>query len=279
MKLKLKALAAAAALATLAGGAQADITNPGSGNGSFVLVAFDTVTRDWYMRDLGFLFSTFLPNQVTLLSGEGGVTGTRTPEAGLNLAPGNTPGFSDSSFAQWLSTHVAANVRWFVSAVDDVGNATASNLRRLITSSANATQTATNGQIDNYVSSGLAGGLGTFFNPGGLSRTGVGDAASAWDSNFGLGANGLAVLDQTVNLFYFGRTQGTGGTTTLANGGAYRNSQNIATITFESDGDLIYALAPADVNPIPLPAAAWMLGAGLLGIGGFVRRRRQGDAA
>lgn len=276
MRLKLKLIAAAAALASLAGGAQADITNPGSGNGSFVLVAFDTVNRNWYMRDTGFFFNTFLPDQVTLLSGEGGVTGNKTPEAGLTLDKNNTPTFADASFATWLGQQTASNVRWFVSAVDDVGSSAASNLKRLITSSANASQTSSNGQVDNYINSGNAGGLGTFFNPGGFTKTGD-SAAPAWDLNFGLGADGLATLDQTVNLFYFGRAQGTGGTANPANGGAYKNSLNTATIKFESDGDLIYSLDPAAGNPIPLPAAAWMLGAGLLGIGGFIRRRRRDE--
>ena len=35
-----------------------------------------------------------------------------------------------------------------------------------------------------------------------------------------------------------------------------------------------YQYTPAPVNPIPLPAAVWMFGAGLVGLLGFTRRRR-----
>ena len=44
-------------------------------------------------------------------------------------------------------------------------------------------------------------------------------------------------------------------------------------------GDGPYSLAPANVAAVPLPAAAWLMGAGLLGIGGMVRRRRAAAAA
>lgn len=282
MKMKLKLAAVAAALVSLAGGARADLTPPNSPNGSLALVVFDTVTRDWYMRDLGFLMNSFLPSSVTTFTGDGGgsaVTGDKTPDAGLTLNGGNTTNFgSDATFTTWLASHTAANVRWMVSASDQVGVTTGVDVPRLIASSANASETATNSQVTNYTSSGLAGGLGTFFNPGGLSKTGTGDAASAWDNNFGLGADGLASLDQAVNLFYFTRTTGTGSSTGAATGGAYGNSANLATLLFTSAGELTYALAPA-VAAVPLPTAALLLGGGLLAMGGRVRRRAAAAAA
>ena len=162
----------------------------------------------------------------------------------------------------------------FVSASDSTGAQTGVNVPRLITSSATAGLTATNSQVTNYAASGNAGGLFSFFGTGGLSVTGAGNAAPAWDTNFGLGATSLGLLDQAMNLFYFIRTVGTGSSTGAATGGAYANSLNQASVTLASNGDFSYSLAPAGVATVPLPAAAWLLGAGLLGIGGFVRRRR-----
>ena len=66
MKLKLKMIAIAAAMASLAGTAHADLTTGSTvNNGSFSLLVFNTVTRDWYIRDLGFLINSFLPSTIT----------------------------------------------------------------------------------------------------------------------------------------------------------------------------------------------------------------------
>lgn len=276
MKFKLKMIAIAAAMASLAGAARADLVT--GNNPSLSLLVFNTVTRDYYVRDTGFLMNSFLPSSVTTLSGDGSVTGDKTPEAGLLLNAGNTTNFADASFSTWLTGQTAADVRWMISGADSSGTTTGVNVKRLITTSADAAETATNGQIDNYVGGANAGNLPALTGPFGLSMT-SNPAPSSWDINFGLGASGLASLDQGVGLFYFARSTGTGSTTTLANGGRYGNSAGFATVTLASNGDLTYNLAAADVAAVPVPAAAWLLGSGLMGLGGFVRRRKAADAA
>jgi hypothetical protein len=42
-------------------------------------------------------------------------------------------------------------------------------------------------------------------------------------------------------------------------------------VTLAANGDFTYALAP--VSAVPVPAAAWLFGSGLLSFGAFVRRR------
>lgn len=273
MKFKLKMIAIAAAMASLAGGAQADIAVANSGNSSITLLAFNTATRAWYIRDTGFLMNDFLPSSVTTLSGDGGLTGNKTPEAGLLLNAANTANFGDASFSTWLTGQNAADIRWMVSAADSLGTSATSNVKRVISSSADAAQTATNGQIDGYVGTGNAGRLTDWTGSFGLSTSGS-DVSTQWDINFGLAAPSLALLDQSVGLFYFARSTGTGSTTTLANGGRYGNSAGFATVTLASNGDLTYSLAAAEVAAVPVPAAAWLLGSGLMGLGGFVRRRK-----
>lgn len=283
MKLKLKMIAVAAAMASMAGAAHADLTpgNTGSGNGSLALLAFNTVTNDYYIRDTGFLLNSFLPSSVTTLSGDGSLTGNKSPEAGLLLNASNTVNFADASFSTWLALGNAADVRWAISAVDSVGTATATNVKRFITSSANAAETATNGNLDVFINSSNAGGLFSLFGePGAGTLSVTGNlASSAFLSNFGLGADGLATLNQGVGLFYFARSAGTGSTTLAAAGSQFGNSTGFATVTLASNGDFTYNLAGEAPAAVPVPAAAWLLGSGLVGMGGFMRRRKAAAAA
>jgi hypothetical protein len=274
MKFNLKMIAVAAAMVSAAGAANAALAT--GNNGSVALAAFNTVTNAWYIRDTGYLINSFLPSSVTTLSGDGAVTGDKTPAAGLTIDKTTTASFADASFSGWLSGQTATDVRWFLSAVDNNGTTTASNVKRFLTSSANASETATNGNLDGYIASGNAGGLATVYasgTNGALSSTGS-SVPSAWLTNFGLGADGLALLDQAASLFYFSRSTGTGSTTTAANATQFGNATDYATVTLASNGDFSYSLAGPEVAAVPVPAAAWLLGSGLLAMGGAIRRRK-----
>ncbi|MCR5881886.1 VPLPA-CTERM sorting domain-containing protein [Rhizobacter sp. J219] len=271
MKLKLKMIAAAVALVSAAG-ANAALVDAATGNGSVALVAFNTTTGDYYIRDLGFLLNDFLPSTVTTRPGDGAVTGTRTPDAGLTLNPANTPNFGDASFSSWVGGQNAADIRWMVTGSDNTANSGAQSVRRALVSSINPTETATNGNVDVYTNTSNAGALSTFFGSATLSMTGTG-APDTFGTNFGLGADGLASLNQSAGLFYFARTTYTGSTTVQAERTQFGNASGFATITLESDGDLVYSLAGAPAA-VPVPAAAWLLGSGLLGFAGMARRRK-----
>ena len=169
MKFNFKMIAIASAMVSMAGAAHADLQAPGSNNGSVAIAAFNTVTRAFYIRDTGFLLNSFLPTGVTTLSGDGSVAGNRTPEAGLVLDKTNTASFADASFSGWLAGQNTADVKWFVSSFDAAGTQTATNIKRMMTSSLNLAESAFNSNIDQYVSSGKGGGLGTIFGTGGLS--------------------------------------------------------------------------------------------------------------
>ena len=274
MKFNLKMIAIASAMVSMAGAAHADLTAAGSNNSSLALVAFNTVTSSYYMRDTGFLLNNFLPTGVTTLAGDGAVSGNRTPEAGLLLDKNNTATFADASFSGWLAGQTLTDVKWFLNAVDSVSNSGTLSQRRVLTSSMNGAETATNGQVDNFVGNAGAGSLTTQFGTGGLSVTGSG-APTAWGTNFGLGADGLASIGDSANLFYFVRTAYTGGSGTLTAGNKLGNSANFATVTLAANGDFTYSLASAEAPAaVPVPAAAWLLGSGLMALGGAARRRK-----
>lgn len=280
--MKLKMIAIAAAAASLAGAAHADLTSGTSvNNGSVALLAVDITTNNWYIRDTGFFLNDFIPNSVTPAVGDnGGVPGNKTPEAGLVLNSTNTPSFADNTFSSWFtaqtSTGGVSNVRWLLTGYDLNGNV-ATNTKRLVTSSANPNETILNGQLDNYVATGAGGGLFNLFdqpnNPlaSEFSNTGIGGAAGFLNA-FGLGTDAMTLVGSSASMFYASRgvpTGTTSGNTALTKFG---NSAGFASALLESNGDFSYTLAPAAA--VPLPAAAWMMGAGLLAIGGMVRRRR-----
>ena len=220
-----------------------------------------------------------MPSQVTTLSGDGSITGDKTPVSGLTItkASSGAAAFGDSSFASFVSANSAANIRWAVGAIDSLSNgttaATSTNRARVIISSANTNETSRNDNIDNYIGTGRAGGLGTAAGVFTLSTTKTG-ASAEFDTNFGYGTDSLASLDQSANLFYFQRTRGTLGSSEnagVAPLGRYGNLAGPATVTLASNGDFTYA-----VTAVPEPAAFWMLGAGLMGVAGLVRRRKIG---
>jgi hypothetical protein len=283
MKFNLKMIAVAAAMVSAAGASHAALTDQSSAttnNGSLALVAFNTVSRAFYIRDTGLLLNSFLPSSVTTLSGDGAVTGDKTPAAGLTLtkASAGYSSFGDSNFSTWLSGQTQSDVKWFFSGVDNSGTNAASSVKRFLTSSANSSQTATNGQLDNYIGSGNAGGIYSVYQSGSngpSASTKVDGAPGAWDTNFGLDATSayLASLGDSVGLFYFARSAGTGATTTAAATTQFGNATGYATVKLAANGDFTYALAGAPVSAVPVPAAAWLFGSGLLSLGAFVRRR------
>lgn len=270
MKFNMKMIALTAALVG-AGSAHADLTAFNTGNGSLALYAFNTSTRAYYIRDLGYTLNSFLPSSVTTLAGDGGVTGDKTPNAGLTLNSGSNTNFADSSFSSWLTGQDTSLVKWAIVAGDSLSSG-ANGVSRLITSSAGSLSGVTNGQVTNFVSGANAGGLAGLFNPGGLSITGTG-AASAFDDNFGLGTGTLASLGQDADLYYFARSSQSGGTANAATASGYSNTTGSAKVNLAANGNFSYTLA-GETAAVPLPAAAWLLGAGLMSMGGYIRRRR-----
>lgn len=287
MKLKLKMIAVAAAMASLAGAAHADLTSGTTqNNGSFSLLAFNSVTLDWYIRDLGFNINTFLPTGVTTTVADNNqgvnsgvaATGDKTPQSGLVLDKTNTANFADAAFATWYSQQaVQADVRWMVGSYDIQSVSSTNNRRRMIISSTDPLDVAFNSNLDSFTGTGAWGGLFNFFNPGTLSKSGAGMTSAA--NNCFQGGCDLATVGQNASLYYHVRSAFTGSSSNLATSTTYANGplpSNMALVNLAANGDFTYSLAPAAA--VPLPAAVWMMGAGLVAVGGVVRRRRAAAA-
>ncbi len=97
--------------------------------------------------------------------------------------------------------------------------------------------------------------------------TGIGQVSN---NIFGtVGGTGAGSLSDTL-AFYQLTKNGTG-SLTQANKTAFANATGAGTWTLASTGDLVYSVP--GVSAVPLPAAFWLLGSGLLGLAGVSRRK------
>ncbi|MCG7986095.1 MAG: hypothetical protein JAY64_13740 [Candidatus Thiodiazotropha weberae] len=76
----------------------------------------------------------------------------------------------------------------------------------------------------------------------------------------------FALADITFTAFALGATEVLIGT---SGGGCVPGACGI----FSVNGELLTSYAPAEVNIIPIPAAVWLFGSGVLGLLGFMRQR------
>jgi hypothetical protein len=264
-KLKLKMIAVAAALASMAGGAQAAIESGFTQSGTLVLSVWNSSTNAWYLRDLGFTLDSFLPS-------------LQTPTAGLTLNSTTNANFGDASgWSTWLGAQNLSALRWNVTAVDSI-YAPPGDLGRGIVSSANPNETVAPGVIGNFINESNAGGSEGYaaLAEGGTTdlsfyNSGVTPFSAEFGGNgFGFGIDSLANIGQAVSLFFFS----TDGLTVT--GGKYGNSAtNFASVSLDAAGNFSYTLSADQPAAVPLPAAAWLMGAGLMGLGGVMRRRKQ----
>ena len=272
MKLKLRMVAVAVAMVA-AGSAHADLIGANTGNSSLALLVFDQNSGSYYVRDLGYTLNSFLPNSVTTSAGDGGVTGNKTPEAGLTLDKTTNASFADAAFSAWLAGTAAGDTILYTVAAGDSLSTGANGVARMILASSTPL-TVSNGTLRNGVASSAGvSGLAGQNNPMGLSTTGATVVASFTGNNI-LQPNTLTALGSSAGLYYFAATTQGGSTAVNATETQFGNSANFASVLLAANGDFSYNLAPAQVAAVPLPAAAWLFGSGMVGIGGFFRRRK-----
>jgi hypothetical protein len=278
LKLKLAALAAAVASA-LAAPAHA-LVGGAANNGSLFVSVWDTSSGGSYsfVQDLGYQINSFLPSGVTdpsptNLNG-GPFTGDKTPNAGLHL---------DFNVSSFLSSYTGSlsTLAWRVFAADSTASSPTTNERRLVTT---VTQGTTSSSP--LTNSGLTivttnvGNSGAFYNGAGCAAgsvagsncTSTDTSSASWAGNVStLNISSFGAIGDVLNMLYVAQNGTNPGSGTLQpSSQLFSNANGLASWTLSSAGQLSYDV-PAGV---PLPAAAWLFGSGLLGIVGISRRRK-----
>jgi hypothetical protein len=288
MKGKLKlALAAAAVASAFAGPAHA-LTVPGS-SGSLFLAVWDSSAgaTQSYVRDLGLTLNQFLPNGAVIQPADGGPgTGDKTPASGLSLTFATDPLFA-STFAGVNS----ANLRWNVTAGDftQAGNGSTNPQRLLTTQQVGVNITnVSNGAENNGLNRMVAPVMPAYNTAGCGPSCALNDPTNPgwagggnWGANFGgttANINNAGIIGGLLEFWLL--SQGAAVNTSLTTQTiktVFANATGRADWSLLADGTLTYNLAGP--SAVPIPAAVWLFGTGLLGMVGIGRRRQQKLAA
>jgi hypothetical protein len=193
--------------------------------------------------------------------------------------PGALNGYSNANLTAYLGAHTGENIAWSIMGSSNGNNTQQLGQRVLVLTS---TADHLNAYWDNTNLFGATTGMNSFINTelngAGVTFTNGQSSTNGWDSPNATGLqadvsfsgsgfeNGAAL--GTAQSLYLLATTGTAGT------GAANVYKSQYTLTLNSAGVLSYN-APA----VPVPAAVWLLGSGLMGLVGIGRRRRVALAA
>lgn len=260
--MKLKALAAAVALVA-AGNANAALTFPTTtGNGSLMFTSFDEVAGRSYFTEL------------TANAGSTTAGVVRMDDILSNL--GGTWTFTLNGLNTFYQGSTGTNVLAGIGAGDTIGTGAFAN-RRLLTSvsEGGSAPTFTNAQTRDAGTNldTFAANCTTFpctaTSPSDTTYAGVGSWSASWGFP-GLSSNSTD-FDGPITWDFYLAITGTSG----ALAAPYNQVVNGATV-FKATLNLAsntLTLTGADANPVPVPAAVWLLGSALLGMAGVGRRK------
>lgn len=276
MKTKLTVAAAVASILLAGGAAHAAAIVPNTGDGSLIFFVTDLTTHQTYAdvltQDVNSYFSV---TQATVPTPTNGIVNIINGDAGFSVGLGG-----DSVLTNFLTAAGSDPLSYGI-----IGGAYSGSLGsgqrptgkvRIVATSQVQSSVLTNleSQIVNATPSGLNVDVNSLnLNLGGANSTnqGVfGTTQSAGGTALNLYAGGLDMTGLTgvtpgsaVTLYGVTGNGTAGGSTTAFSLGTAIFSLANDTLTFTGNGGA----------PVPLPAALWLLGSGLLGLAGVGRRR------
>jgi hypothetical protein len=274
--------AVAAALASGASGAYA-LGIPSTNSSDLVLVVQNEATpADVYVLDTGISINSVMPS-----SGLFANANLATTIAGINTSIAES-----STLAAFLAANPAASDGFTIEAAQFPGATISSGsansnsklqgqLKTIFTSTSNASNLAQSGLSDaETLANGIFNDLTQPADGEGLSPLLTAKEASTGasysggpegaDTKYGLtGVNDLASVGTAAQLYGFtGNGSPTNGVESYILGSVTLSTAGVLSITGNS------TTTPPPPPPVPLPAAVWLFGSGLLGLVGVSRRRK-----
>ena len=273
MRTTLTVAAAVTGILLAGGAAQAAATLPNTGDGSLLFFETDTVTNQTYTdvlsQDVNSYFTTA---QAT--SGTNGIVTAINGDANFSVDLS-----TDTTLSSFLATAGSDALSYGViagaySGPLGAGQRPAGKVR-VIATSANLTSVLQNtqSQIVNAIPSGILNDTNSLnLNLG----------ATANSTNQGVFGTSVSTAGTTLDLYSGGLDQsgvapGTSvtlyGVTGNGTGSGATTAFDLGTVLFNESNDKLTFTGNGGTAPVPLPAAIWLLGSGLLGLAGVGRRR------
>lgn len=280
MKPVFKYALASLVLAAGSSGAYASVALPSSGNSDLVLIVRDNSnTNRVFATSLGVTLDNLLTNSgVTNTPGDPAALRDGTPiTVGVAL-----PTFHSDDLQTFMSTASALGYSFSILGADTVGSGSTSTPLRYVGTNAaqfDAGNPNTTSNTNLSVSSGFGGNFNTLFSD--LNQAlGAGTFVTNFTQFNGDGITGAynfygrpfgddtVAVGSAANLYMLTSSGGTSGSTSRI--------YQFADVTLGLNGTLTSAAVGGP--QVPVPAAVWLLGSALVGLG-TVRRRRDAQAA
>lgn len=268
-------LVGAALIGGAANAANINTLGGAAGGSSLVLLLKDSTTSQFYFEEMTGINVDALRTKAQVAADPNiynidgnGTTGPLNGVSALN--------FSSANLTAFVTSHAGDNITWTILGTDTTGGTQAAGSQRAVFTS---TLDMINGNSfwDSAGVAATAQNMNSFFKDDINTHTftnGVSTQSGWGDTTQGLHApdtwasigNGAAV--GTAQTLFMVSTEGAG-----ADANVYATSYSL---TLNASGAITGAPTSA---PVPLPAAVWLLGSGLLGLLGVGRRRNATQVA